>query len=81
MNVQQVDRIASGRGFITALDQSGGSTPKTLAAYGITQTAYANDEEMFDLIHQMRTRIIESKRFNSDRVLGAISSRARWIGR
>jgi fructose-bisphosphate aldolase class I len=72
MNIQQVDRIASGHGFIAALDQSGGSTPKTLAAYGIPETWYANDEEMFELIHQMRTRIIESKSFTSDRVLGAI---------
>jgi fructose-bisphosphate aldolase class I len=72
MNIQQFDRIKSGRGFIAALDQSGGSTPKALTAYGIPDTAYANDEEMFDLVHQMRTRIIESSSFNSDRVLGAI---------
>jgi fructose-bisphosphate aldolase, class I len=72
MNIQQFDRIKSGRGFIAALDQSGGSTPKALAAYGIPDTAYSNDEEMFDLVHQMRTRIIESSSFNSDRVLGAI---------
>jgi fructose-bisphosphate aldolase class I len=72
MNIQQFDRIRSGQGFIAALDQSGGSTPNALALYGIPGTAYANDEEMFDLMHQMRTRIIRSGGFNSDRVLGAI---------
>jgi fructose-bisphosphate aldolase, class I len=72
MNMEQFDRIKSGRGFIAALDQSGGSTPKALASYGIPETAYSGDEEMFDLVHQMRTRIIESTSFNSDRILGAI---------
>lgn len=65
-------RMASGHGFIAALDQSGGSTPKALKGYGIEENAYANDEEMFALIHQMRSRIITSSAFTGDKVLGAI---------
>src|SRR5688572_1580925 len=65
-------KIASGNGFIAALDQSGGSTPKALKGYGIEEGAWSNDEEMFDLIHQMRTRIITSPAFNGDKVIGAI---------
>jgi fructose-bisphosphate aldolase class I len=65
-------RIADGKGFIAALDQSGGSTPKALKGYGIEADAYANDEEMFGLIHQMRGRIITSPAFTGDKVLGAI---------
>lgn len=65
-------RVASGQGFIAALDQSGGSTPKALKGYGIEEGAYANDEEMFALIHQMRSRIITSPAFTGDKVLGAI---------
>jgi fructose-bisphosphate aldolase, class I len=65
-------KIAAGQGFIAALDQSGGSTPKALAGYGIGADAFSNDEEMFGLIHDMRSRIIRSKAFNGDRVLGAI---------
>lgn len=65
-------RMASGQGFIAALDQSGGSTPKALAAYGIDATAYRNDEEMFALIHAMRARIITAPAFNGDMILGAI---------
>jgi len=65
-------RMASGQGFIAALDQSGGSTPKALKGYGIEESAYANDEEMFALIHQMRARIITSPAFTGDKVLGAI---------
>jgi fructose-bisphosphate aldolase class I len=65
-------RIRQGDGFIAALDQSGGSTPKALAGYGIEQGAWSNDEEMFDLIHQMRQRIITSPCFASGKVLGAI---------
>lgn len=68
----QFDKVRSGNGFIAALDQSGGSTPKALATYGISSDAFSNDEEMFELIHQMRTRIITSPSFNGDRVLGAI---------
>jgi fructose-bisphosphate aldolase class I len=69
---QQLNKVANDAGFIAALDQSGGSTPKALRLYGIEETAYSNEAEMFDLIHQMRTRIITSPAFNGDRVLGAI---------
>lgn len=65
-------RIASGNGFIAALDQSGGSTPKALKGYGIEESAYSGDEEMFGLIHEMRTRIITAPSFSGDKVLGAI---------
>src|SRR5246127_643947 len=71
-NQQQADRMTSGKGFIAALDQSGGSTPKALRLYGIEEDAYSSEEEMFDLIHQMRSRIITSPAFNGDRVLAAI---------
>ena len=66
------DRIAHGKGFFAALDQSGGSTPKALAEYGIDQSQYSNDEQMFDLVHQMRTRIITSPAFSGDKILAAI---------
>ena len=69
---QQFDRIKSAPGFIAALDQSGGSTPKALKLYGVEETEYSGDAEMFDLIHQMRSRIMTSSAFNGDRVLGAI---------
>lgn len=69
---QQFEKIRTRDGFIAALDQSGGSTPKALRLYGINETAWSNDDEMFDLIHQMRTRIITSPAFNGDRILGAI---------
>src|SRR5579863_9880643 len=59
-------------GFLAALDQSGGSTPKALQAYGIKEGAWSNDEEMFGLVHQMRARIITTPSFNGDRILGAI---------
>ena len=72
MNAEMREIMTSGRGFIAALDQSGGSTPKALANYGISQDAYSGDEEMFDLVHQMRTRIITSPVFNGDRVIAAI---------
>ena len=65
-------KIENGKGFIAALDQSGGSTPKALKGYGIEADAYANDEEMFGLIHAMRSRIITSPAFTGDKVLGAI---------
>ena len=65
-------KIAAGQGFIAALDQSGGSTPKALAGYGIEAGAWSNDDEMFGLIHEMRCRIIRSKVFNGKKVLGAI---------
>jgi fructose-bisphosphate aldolase, class I len=72
MNADMRDKVATGRGFIAALDQSGGSTPKALRNYGVAEDTYATDEEMFDLVHQMRTRIITSPVFNGDRILGAI---------
>ena len=72
MNTEQLNKIRNDDGFIAALDQSGGSSPKALMNYGIDNDAYASDEEMFDLIHQMRTRIMASKSFNGDRILGAI---------
>ncbi|MBX6364518.1 MAG: fructose bisphosphate aldolase [Gemmatimonadetes bacterium] len=72
MNQEQFETIRAGDGFIAALDQSGGSTPKALKLYGIGEDAYANEAEMFDRIHEMRTRIITSPAFNGDRVIGAI---------
>ena len=72
MNSTQLDRIKNGSGFIAALDQSGGSTPKALAIYGIKENEYKNDEEMFNLVHEMRTRIIKSPSFTSKHILGAI---------
>lgn len=65
-------KVAAGKGFIAALDQSGGSTPKALKGYGIEESAYSNDQEMFDLIHQMRVRIITSPVFTGEKVLAAI---------
>jgi fructose-bisphosphate aldolase, class I len=65
-------RIAQGNGFIAALDQSGGSTPKALAGYGVEESAWSNDEQMFDLIHQMRSRIITAPCFGNGKVIGAI---------
>jgi len=67
-----MDQMGKGDGFIAALDQSGGSTPKALKGYGIEESAYSNDEEMFGLIHDMRSRIITSPAFSGDKVIGAI---------
>ena len=72
MNTEQLKKISTGSGFIAALDQSGGSTPKALKAYGIDGSEYNGDEEMFDRIHEMRTRIITSQSFSGSRILGAI---------
>jgi len=72
MHTEMAHKVASGRGFIAALDQSGGSTPKALAQYGIPATAFNSDDEMFDLVHEMRTRIMTSPAFTGERVLGAI---------
>lgn len=71
-NTEQAARIRAGDGFIAALDQSGGSTPKALRLYGIGEDAYAGEAEMFDLIHEMRSRIIRSPAFTGDRIVGAI---------
>lgn len=68
----QIQKIKSGNGFIAALDQSGGSTPKALAQYGVTDDAWSNDDEMFGVVHAMRTRIVTSPSFNGDNILGAI---------
>jgi fructose-bisphosphate aldolase class I len=72
MNRDMADRIRTGAGFIAALDQSGGSTPRALALYGIDADAWGSEDEMFDLIHAMRARIVQSPAFGGDRVLGAI---------
>lgn len=72
MNKEQFERMKNGKGFIAALDQSGGSTPKALLNYGVTEDAYSNEEEMFDKVHEMRKRIIKDQAFTSDRILAAI---------
>jgi fructose-bisphosphate aldolase class I len=72
MNTGQLEKIENGVGFIAALDQSGGSTPKALMAYGIDETAYADEAQMFDLMHEMRSRIMTSPAFTGERILGAI---------
>jgi fructose-bisphosphate aldolase class I len=72
MNNEQYDKIRQGDGFIAALDQSGGSTPKALKLYGIAESAYSGEEQMYDRIHEMRTRIITSPAFTGDRIIGAI---------
>jgi fructose-bisphosphate aldolase, class I len=72
MNNDQFKKAQTGAGFIAALDQSGGSTPKALKPYGIPEDSYSTDEEMFDLVHEMRTRIITSPAFDGDRIMGAI---------
>ncbi len=72
VNTAQFDKVKSGAGFFAALDQSGGSTPKALAEYGIQKDRYSNDDEMFDLVHQMRTRVITNEAFDGTRILAAI---------
>ncbi|MFM7489873.1 MAG: fructose bisphosphate aldolase [Actinomycetota bacterium] len=72
MNAEQLERLRGAKGFIAALDQSGGSTPKALKLYGIAESEYSGDAQMFDLIHGMRSRMITSRVFNGDRILGAI---------
>jgi len=72
MNAEQLEKMGSGQGFIAALDQSGGSTPKALKLYGVDESEYSGDAEMFDAVHAMRTRIITSPSFGGDRILGAI---------
>jgi fructose-bisphosphate aldolase class I len=72
MNQEQVAKVRDGKGFIAALDQSGGSTPKALSLYGVEADAYANEGEMFDRMHEMRSRIVTSPSFTGERVLGAI---------
>lgn len=72
MQQNHLEKATNGKGFIAALDQSGGSTPKALAAYGVMEDDYANEDEMFERVHAMRTRVITSPAFNSDQILGAI---------
>lgn len=72
VNKEQLNRMQTGKGFIAALDQSGGSTPKALSLYGVLENSYTNDEEMYTLVHDMRTRIIKSPAFGSEYILGAI---------
>lgn len=72
MNEQQLQKMKNDDGFIAALDQSGGSTPKALLAYGVGEDEYSGDDEMFGKVHEMRTRIMTSPAFSGDRVLGAI---------
>ena len=72
MNPEQADKVAHGQGFVAALDQSGGSTPTALRLYGIADDAYSGDEQMFDLVHQMRTRIITSPSFDGGRIIATI---------
>ncbi|HXO12631.1 MAG TPA: class I fructose-bisphosphate aldolase, partial [Mycobacterium sp.] len=72
VNEEQLNEMGSRRGFIAALDQSGGSTPKALALYGIPENAYGNENQMFDLIHQARARLIESPSFTGDKILATI---------
>mgnify|MGYP001085183064 FL=1 len=72
INSEQLNLMHSGKGFIAALDQSGGSTPKALSQYGVEESQYTNDEEMYTLVHEMRTRIIKSPVFDSQYILGAI---------
>ena len=69
---QQTEQMRSGKGFIAALDQSGGSTPKALGLYGISEDRFSNEAEMFDLIHQMRARIVRAPAFTGEKVIGAI---------
>lgn len=72
VNKEQLNRMQTGKGFIAALDQSGGSTPKALSQYGVQESSFSNDEEMYTLVHEMRTRIIKSPAFDSEYILGAI---------
>jgi len=72
MNMKQLERMRTDKGFIAALDQSGGSTPKALEVYGISKESYSNEEEMFQLVHEMRSRIMESPVFTKERILAAI---------
>jgi len=72
MDQQKLEKVRTGKGFVAALDQSGGSTPKALKLYGVDESAYSGEAEMFDRIHEMRTRLITSRAFSGERILGAI---------
>ena len=71
-NPDQFKRVSAGQGFIAALDQSGGSTPKALKLYGVEESEYSGDEEMFDMVHAMRARIVNAPEFSGEKVIGAI---------
>src|SRR5213082_4217422 len=72
INAEQLQKVKTSPGFIAALDQSGGSTPKALRLYGVQENTWSSDEEMFTIVHQMRTRIITSPDFSGERIIGAI---------
>ena len=72
VNTAQAEKVGTGHGFFAALDQSGGSTPKALAEYGVERDRYSSDDEMFDLVHAMRTRVMTNAAFDGTRVLAAI---------
>src|SRR3954453_15765979 len=72
MNEEQREKVRSAKGFVAALDQSGGGTPKALQLYGVEESDYSGEQEMFERIHEMRTRIVTSKAFSGDRILAAI---------
>lgn len=72
MNQKHLEQMKNGKGFIAALDQSGGSTPKALALYGVSEDQYSNEDEMFDLVHEMRTRIITAPAFDNSHIIGSI---------
>ncbi|HWG94692.1 MAG TPA: class I fructose-bisphosphate aldolase, partial [Mycobacteriales bacterium] len=72
MDQQMLEKVRTGKGFVAALDQSGGSTPKALKLYGVEESEYSGEAEMFDRIHEMRTRLITSRAFSGERILGAI---------
>ncbi len=79
MDMVQFEQMKKGSGFVAALDQSGGSTPKALATYGILEEAYSDADTMFQLVHDMRSRIITSPAFTKDRILAAIILKRQWI--
>ncbi|MGT2341156.1 fructose bisphosphate aldolase [Staphylococcus aureus] len=80
MNKEQLEKMKNGKGFIAALDQSGGSTPKALKEYGVNEDQYSNEDEMFQLVHDMRTRVVTSPSFSPDKILVLFFSR-RWIAK
>lgn len=75
MNKEQLEKMKNGKGFIAALDQSGGSTPKALKEYGVNEDQYSNEDEMFQLVHDMRTRVVTSPSFSPDKIFGCYSFR------
>ena len=80
MNKEQLEN-ENGKGFIAALDQSGGSTPKALKEYGVNEDQYSNEDEMFQLVHDMRTRVVTSPSFSPDKILVLFFSNKQWIAK